>query len=619
LALTSASALGPYLGYHRVAATIDSHTPMQDAVHLVLGGAGFIGSHVALALRQQGARVLVCDKQPCAFVPEADLCDRFLVADLTSPTATAHVFRAAAREAAGTPRALWVYNFACDMGGMGYIASNESELMLVNTAISRNVVEAALAHGATHLLFASSACVYPVGLQGTTMAAEAGPPRALQEGDAWPADPQDGYGLEKLYAEELALRCRGASLSVRIVRFHNVYGPRGSWVGGREKAPAAFLRKALLLRELDGAAASHGEALQVWGDGTQARTFCYIADAVRGVLAAMCSPATTDLGPVNIGSAEVVSVRQLALAAAAAVGLPHPEGRLRMVPGPLGVPGRNADLAYAAKALGWAPQVDLATGLALTAQWLEQEVGRVRDACPQGWVGFLREGLTSPHAHRCPLVRFALLVPVTSRTLGRGVVEGVNRLLDSLGRTMGPGWGGAGGRDGGGSGSGSGSGPPPCTWQLDLHFGVDAGDEVCDPAQPGAVDWAECVRARLPLQWALGAVTARVTTFSLGPGAVCRIWADLASQAFDSGATLAVLLGDDVVLDSPGWADAVWAAFHAVAADTGLPLGFACVAFADDCFPGFPTFPVLHRVHREVFPDIIPAAFVNQVGCRSSV
>jgi hypothetical protein len=137
---------------------------------------------------------------------------------------------------------------------------------------------------------------------------------------------------------------------------------------------------------------------------------------------------------------------------------------------------------------------------------------------------------------------------------------------------------------------------------------------VCDPAQPGAVDWPACVQARLPLQWALGAVTARVTTFSLGPGAVCRIWADLTAQAFASGATLAVLLGDDVVLDSPGWAPAVWAAFHAIAADTGLPLGFACVAFADDCFPGFPTFPVLHRTHREVFPDIIPASFVNQVG-----
>ena len=186
------------------------------------------------------------------------------------------------------------------VGGMGYIASNESALLVSNTTITANVVRACLAFGIERLFVASSACVYPQALQAVTGVA---PP--LREDQAWPADPQDGYGLEKLYGEELALRAAVGlpppGLAVRIARFHNVYGPRGSWVGGREKAPAAFLRKALMLRALDRANPAQVRPLEVWGDGSQVRTFCFIDDAVDGVLLLMCSDAAT---PVNIGSTD---------------------------------------------------------------------------------------------------------------------------------------------------------------------------------------------------------------------------------------------------------------------------------------------------------------------------
>jgi nucleoside-diphosphate-sugar epimerase len=530
----------------------------------------------------------------------------------------------------GRPQ-LWVFCFAADMGGMGYIAANESALLLSNTAITTNVVRSCVAHGAARLFMASSACVYPVGLQSAR-----GTAPALREEDAWPAQPQDGYGLEKLYAEELAIRAAAGAahgggaaahaqpLAVRVARFHNVYGPRGTWVGGREKAPAAFLRKALLLAELDAVAPGHGEGLEVWGDGSQTRTFCYVTDAVAGVLALMCSDAPAAASPVNIGSDEAVTVGELALLAGEAAGVPRDAlaRRVRLHPGgPIGVQSRSADLGKAAVALGWAPVVPLAVGLRRTAAWLrDEELPRLRAAAaavtapgasPTPWEAFLRAGLTSPHATQAEPWRFALLVPVTSRTSGRaGVERGLRAFLRSVADTTGceepP------------ASPGSGAPPPQrddgaAAWQFDIIFGVDAGDTVCDPAAPGSLDLPGLVRQELPLGAALGRVTARVATFRLPPGSVCRIWSDLAAGAFTAGAHFAVLLGDDIVLRSRGWADAILRCFRRLAADTGLPFGFACVAFVDDAFPGFPTFPVLHRAHADVFGGrVIPASFANQ-------
>lgn len=377
------------------------HLPPTGTVCLVLGGAGFIGSHCARALHAAGLRVIVADTHACAYLPAADICARFVAADLRSDDECARVFSAAAAD--GKP--VWAFLFAADMGGMGFIASNEGTILLSNTAITANAVRHALRTGAQRLFVASSACVYPVGLQ---QGGATGAPPALREEDAWPAQPQDGYGLEKLYGEELAMRAAaGATLQVRVARFHNVYGPRGTWVGGREKAPAAFLRKALCLRDLDGAQPGHGLGVEVWGDGAQVRTFCYIDDAVRGALALMCSDVST---PVNIGSDEAVAIGELALLAGEAAGLGRADTarRLSLQPaGPVGVRARSADLSKAARLLGWEPRLPLAAGLRLTADWLEGELAQLRGSFADAAElrGFLASALTSPHAQRAETVR----------------------------------------------------------------------------------------------------------------------------------------------------------------------------------------------------------------------
>ena len=573
--------------------------PPADAVCLVLGGAGFIGSSVAAELVRHGRVVIVADKQPCAFHPESAIATRFLCVDLRQDDECARVFEAAAIEARrrfGCSR-VWVFFFAADMGGMGYIASNESAILLANTAMTSNTVKHCLRiMGAVRLFIASSACVYPVELQSSAT----GPPPLLGEDDAWPAHPQDGYGLEKLYGEELAMRTAlGTPLEVRIARFHNVYGPHGVWIGGREKAPAAFLRKSLFLRELDKAHPAHGIGLEVWGSGSQMRTFCYITDAVRGVLALVCSDIKT---PINIGSNEAVTIRELALLASDVVGLDRNviSRRIALQPaGPTGVQARSADLTKALHLLCWSPSVPLANGLRLTAEWLEKEVLQLRDSCvdPVEWKDFLSDGLMSPHAQQAELFRFGLLIPVTSRVRGHDVVSGVRTFLRSLRKTALPAVALATRR----------------AWQFDLIFGVDAGDPICDVSMDGAIDLTALVHAELPLAWALGRVTARCRTFRYPAGSICRIWSDLAAEAFASGADFTVLLGDDIVLETINWADAIADAFQRIAADTGFPFGFGCVAFADAAFPGFPTFPVLHRTHADVFSGrIFPGTFENQ-------
>lgn len=598
-------------------AVSDSALPPADVVCLVLGGAGFIGSHVAARLVASNRCVVVADQHPCAYFAESTICSSFVSADLRDHAACMRAFNVAdaqARLRFGSSR-VWVFLFAADMGGMGYIASNESAILLSNTSITANVVRACLDTCTERLFVASSACVYPVELQSVS-----GEVPALREDVAWPAHPQDGYGLEKLYGEELAMRAAAASggrLEVRVARFHNVYGPRGTWIGGREKAPAAFLRKALLLRELDAACPGHGYGIEIWGDGCQTRTFCFITDAVTGVLALMCSDVAT---PVNIGSDEAVTVKELALLAGDAAGFDRVSLAQRLVyqpAGPIGVQSRSADLSKARGALGWAPRVPLATGITATGTWLAGELARLRHASGlhepaaasaasesaatpapgalgSHWITFLRSGLTSPHTRARETRRFGLLVPVTSRYHGRAVEGSLRTLLCSLRDTT--------------TGIAA-----QHAWQFNIFFGVDAGDAVCDPAAPDALDFVRLVQDELPEATALGHVTARVRTFSYPPGNVCRIWSDLAFDAVAAGNDFTVLLGDDVVLQSQGWADAILSSFQSIATATGLPFGFGCVAFADGAFPGFPTFPVLHRTHFDVFAGrAFPTSFKNQ-------
>jgi GDP-D-mannose 3',5'-epimerase len=248
------------------------------------------------------------------------------------------------------------------MGGMGFIQSNHSVIFYNNTMISFNVCEAARTCGAKKMFYASSACVYNESKQ----EAEANP--GLVEADAWPAKPQDAYGLEKLCSEELYKHYgKDFNIQVRIARFHNVYGPHGTWRGGREKAPAAFLRKAIVSKD----------EFEMWGDGKQTRSFMYIEDCLTGILKLMESDYTE---PINLGSDEMVSMNDMAAMCMKICGKNLP---IKHIPGPEGVRGRNSDNTLIKKVLGWAPGIKLEDGLKLTHTWIEKQC---KDAIAAGKV-----------------------------------------------------------------------------------------------------------------------------------------------------------------------------------------------------------------------------------------
>jgi GDP-D-mannose 3',5'-epimerase len=256
-----------------------------------------------------------------------------------------------------------VFNLAADMGGMGFIQSNHSVIMYNNTMISFNVLEAARQADVQRFFYASSACIYPEGKQLTTEIEGGG----LVESCAWPAQPQDAYGLEKLVSEELAIHYnKDFGIECRVARFHNIYGPYGTWKGGREKAPAAFCRKAL----------TSGGEVEMWGDGKQTRSFTFIDDCVEGILRITKSDYRE---PLNLGSDEMVSMNEMMGMVLAFDGATK---GIKHIPGPEGVRGRNSDNKLILEKLGWAPSITLHDGLSVTHAWIKGELER--EAAEQG-------------------------------------------------------------------------------------------------------------------------------------------------------------------------------------------------------------------------------------------
>ena len=250
------------------------------------------------------------------------------------------------------------------MGGMGFIQAPENQKTILrnNLLINLNTVEAAANQGVQKYFYSSSACIYPNDKQTN---ADVTP---LKEEDAYPANPQDTYGWEKLVTEIL-VKTYSSDMQVRMARFHNIYGPEGTWKGGREKAPAAFSRK-IAEAKLKGL-----DYIEMWGDGEQTRTFCYIDDCLKGLELIM---AGTNDQPVNLGRDELVSMNQLAdiISEIAGVKLQY-----KHIPGPEGVRGRNSDNTQFKKLYGWAPEIDLGEGLAKTYHWVEEQVKKEVDYC----------------------------------------------------------------------------------------------------------------------------------------------------------------------------------------------------------------------------------------------
>jgi len=311
---------------------------------VVTGAGGFIGSHLCRHLKDKGHSVRAVDTKWDNYI--TGYADEYLTADLRKPMS-------AIKAVNGVDR---VYNLAANMGGIGFITSVKAEVMRDNVLINVNMLEAAREHEVGRYFYSSSACVYP------TYKQESAKVSPLKEEDAYPADPDNEYGWEKLFTERLCTDyAEDFGLDVRIARFHNIYGPEGTYKGGREKAPAALCRKI--------AEASNPGKISIWGDGKQTRSFCYIDDCLRGIDALMNSDYSK---PVNIGSDRLVTIDEVAdmlikISSKKIV-------KVYDTSKPQGVRGRNADLSLVTRLLGWKPTVSLEKGLQKTYTWIEKRL-----------------------------------------------------------------------------------------------------------------------------------------------------------------------------------------------------------------------------------------------------
>ena len=312
---------------------------------LVTGAGGFIGSHLVTYLKKKDYWVRGIDIKYPEF-SETDA-DEFEILDLRRWDNCLQATREIDE----------VYALAADMGGMGFIANHHAQILYNNSLINLHTLEASRINEVNRYLYTSSACVYPEHLQ------EEANVKPLREEDAYPAQPQDAYGWEKLISERLCMHYReDFGIETRTVRFHNIFGEKGTWEGGREKVPAALCRK-IALAKLTG-----DTKIEIWGDGEQTRSFCYIDDCVEGIYRLMRSDFSE---PLNLGQDRMVTINHLADIIADIAGYTIEKNHIE---GPEGVRGRNSDNTKLREVLGWEPVIPLEDGLTKTYQWIEEQV-----------------------------------------------------------------------------------------------------------------------------------------------------------------------------------------------------------------------------------------------------
>ncbi len=313
---------------------------------LVCGAGGFIGGHLVRRLKKEGFWVRGVDIKMHEYAESK--ADEFIQEDLRDPTMVKKVIDLPFDE---------VYQLAADMGGAGFVFSgeNDADIMHNSAMINLNVVEAAVKANVKKVFYSSSACMYPERNQ-----LDPDNPNCTED-SAYPAEPDSEYGWEKLFSERFYFAAhRNYGLDIRVARFHNIYGPEGSWNDGREKAPAAFCRKV--------AETPNGDEIEMWGDGKQTRSFLYIDECVEGVIRLMQS---NFIGPVNIGSDEMVTINKLAEVAMEIAGKSL---KINHIPGPLGVRGRNSDNNLINEMLNWRPNYPLYKGMEKSYKWIEEQV-----------------------------------------------------------------------------------------------------------------------------------------------------------------------------------------------------------------------------------------------------
>lgn len=313
---------------------------------LVLGGGGFIGNHMVNRLKAEGFWVRAVDLKYPEFSETA--ADDFIVGDLRDPVTCRNAVDQKFDE---------IYQFAADMGGAGFVftGENDADIMHNSALINLNVLDACHRRNSKRIFYSSSACMYPEHNQ-----LDPDNPNCV-EASAYPANPDSEYGWEKLFSERLYLAyARNHGFQVRVARYHNIFGPLGTWQGGREKAPAAVCRKVALVPD--------GGTIEIWGDGKQTRSFLIVDECIEGTLRLMRSDFT---GPVNIGSDEMVTINHLVEIVAKAAGK---RIEIKNIPGPTGVRGRNSENTLIKQKLGWAPTQPLSQGVAKTYTWINEQV-----------------------------------------------------------------------------------------------------------------------------------------------------------------------------------------------------------------------------------------------------
>ena len=337
---------------------------------LILGGGGFIGGHLAKRLKSEGNWVRIVDLKEHEYFTKEEICDEFIVGDLRDQLLVSRVMLAPKQISLSDKENAFdeVYQLAADMGGAGYIFTGEhdADVMHNSALINLNVVKESTLKNIKKIFYSSSACMYPEHNQ-----LDPNNPNC-EESSAYPANPDSEYGWEKLFSERLYLSfMRNYGLEVRIARFHNIFGPQGTWKGGKEKAPAAMCRKAAEIPD--------GGILEVWGDGSQTRSFLYIDECLESVLRLMHSDFT---GPVNIGSEEMVTINQLA---EMAIDLSGKKITIKNIYGdefitkyghkcPTGVKGRNSDNKLYSEKIGWSVSEPLIKGLEKTYKWINKNI-----------------------------------------------------------------------------------------------------------------------------------------------------------------------------------------------------------------------------------------------------